>query len=280
MNFDNGARRTPLTDVVDELRTVPERSDGGFLHLDSLETESLMMNVDHSLGVRARHHFFAWTQGPLQSLIRHEMLMCAVRARHGAPVHVDTFSTAPRTTARVNELFLNERSPLPSSLKQWKRNHCEPVLLPIEDPGSNGTSRAAQVLKQLGATHIAAHGTHDANGEWTSLFMFVCNEDMVRPSLVNVLQLVIPFVHAAWVRTLVKRRPVRANERAIDPLTARQQEIVQWIFHGKNNAEIALILKTSPLTVKNHVQRILRKLHVTNRAQALGKALALGMIDP
>ena len=34
----------------------------------------------------------------------------------------------------------------------------------------------------------------------------------------------------------------------------------------------------SPLTVKNHVQKILRKLGASNRAQAVSKAISLGLI--
>ena len=40
-----------------------------------------------------------------------------------------------------------------------------------------------------------------------------------------------------------------------------------------------MILGISPLTVKNHVQKILRRLDVLNRAQAVGKALALRILD-
>ena len=47
---------------------------------------------------------------------------------------------------------------------------------------------------------------------------------------------------------------------------------------GKSNQEIGTILGISPLTVKNHVQKILKKLRVQNRAQAVGKAIALRLI--
>jgi len=39
------------------------------------------------------------------------------------------------------------------------------------------------------------------------------------------------------------------------------------------------ILEISPLTVKNHVQKILRKLNVQNRTQAVGKAMALRILS-
>src|SRR4051812_39542468 len=61
--------------------------------LDFLELESLMLNMDASLRVHARPHFFSWTQGLLQSLIRHELLICALRNGEPMSFHVDTFST-------------------------------------------------------------------------------------------------------------------------------------------------------------------------------------------
>jgi DNA-binding CsgD family transcriptional regulator len=57
-------------------------------------------------------------------------------------------------------------------------------------------------------------------------------------------------------------------------LSAREAEILHWIALGKTNPEIGSILNISAFTVKNHVQRILKKLDVTNRTQAVGKTQA------
>jgi DNA-binding CsgD family transcriptional regulator len=58
-------------------------------------------------------------------------------------------------------------------------------------------------------------------------------------------------------------------------LSARETEILRWIALGKTNPEIGSILNISAFTVKNHVQRILKKLDVTNRTQAVGKTHAV-----
>jgi DNA-binding CsgD family transcriptional regulator len=63
-------------------------------------------------------------------------------------------------------------------------------------------------------------------------------------------------------------------------LTARETEILQWIYHGKSNIEIAIILGINALTVKNHVHKILRKLGALNRTHAIGKAIALHILVP
>src|SRR4030095_347078 len=97
-------------------------------------------------------------------------------------------------------------------------------------------------------------------------------------------QLLVPGMHAAWVRTQLQRR-AEANggggerPRAASILHAPELDILEWIYLGKSNYEIGAILKISPLTVKNHVQKILRKLNVVNRTQAIGKALELRILN-
>jgi DNA-binding CsgD family transcriptional regulator len=51
-------------------------------------------------------------------------------------------------------------------------------------------------------------------------------------------------------------------------ISAREAEIMDWVKLGKTNMEIGMILNISSFTVKNHLQRIFKKLDVLNRAQA------------
>ena len=60
----------------------------------------------------------------------------------------------------------------------------------------------------------------------------------------------------------------------------RQLEVLPLIFLGKSNDEIAQILGISSLTVKNHVQTLLRKLCVPNRMAAVYIALKKGYLQP
>jgi DNA-binding CsgD family transcriptional regulator len=54
-------------------------------------------------------------------------------------------------------------------------------------------------------------------------------------------------------------------------LSKREVEIMQWLKIGKTNREIGCILDISPCTVKNHLQRIFKKLTVFNRTHAVTK---------
>ena len=56
-------------------------------------------------------------------------------------------------------------------------------------------------------------------------------------------------------------------------LTSREKEVLNWICSGKTNPEIATILGISPRTVHKHVERILEKLGVENRAAAIANLM-------
>lgn len=58
-------------------------------------------------------------------------------------------------------------------------------------------------------------------------------------------------------------------------LSEREHEVMHWVGCGKTNHEIGMILGISQFTVKNHLQRIFRKIDVRNRAQAITRILAL-----
>jgi DNA-binding NarL/FixJ family response regulator len=62
------------------------------------------------------------------------------------------------------------------------------------------------------------------------------------------------------------------------PLTVREQEVLVYITFGKTNSEIAQLLGISTGTVKNHIHHIITKLEVSDRRQALLRALELGLI--
>jgi DNA-binding CsgD family transcriptional regulator len=53
---------------------------------------------------------------------------------------------------------------------------------------------------------------------------------------------------------------------SFDQLTPKEIEVLQWIKMGKTNGEIGLILNNSPKTIKTHVEHILKKLNMPNRA--------------
>jgi two-component system, NarL family, nitrate/nitrite response regulator NarL len=67
--------------------------------------------------------------------------------------------------------------------------------------------------------------------------------------------------------------------RLIEPLTAREHEVLALVADGLRNREIAARLGISEHTVKFHLSAIFGKLDAASRTEVVRKALRLGLID-
>lgn len=96
---------------------------------------------------------------------------------------------------------------------------------------------------------------------------------------------VSPSVTRRLLDEFAHRLPGPATEDArpdarLDSLTAREREVLVEIARGCSNAEIAAALVLSEATVKTHVGRILAKLGLRDRVQAVVFAYDVGLAQP
>jgi DNA-binding CsgD family transcriptional regulator len=105
--------------------------------------------------------------------------------------------------------------------------------------------------------------------------------------LLPTLDLLLPHLHITYVRaqSLERELATRSSsplpqglEGRAEVVTGRERQILHWVREGMSNQEIGTVLGISALTVKNHVQKILRKLGAANRAQAVAMALRTRLI--
>jgi transcriptional regulator EpsA len=125
------------------------------------------------------------------------------------------------------------------------------------------------------------HGIKDARGSHDCLYITFSATNYFSVADCEAMSMALPYIDSALRQVAhlphQAHRPnlvvglLDARVSADYATTDREFEILKWIAMGKTNPEIACILEISLFTVKNHIQRIFKKLNVSNRAQAVAK---------
>jgi DNA-binding NarL/FixJ family response regulator len=126
---------------------------------------------------------------------------------------------------------------------------------------------------------------YDALGAGASGFLL---KDVTAESLFEAVRVVArgdallaPAVTRRLVGEFARLRPSRPSRPdALSELTPRETEVLRLVAEGLSNGEIAERLVVSDETVKTHVSRILGKLEVRDRTQAVVMAYESGLVTP
>ena len=94
--------------------------------------------------------------------------------------------------------------------------------------------------------------------------------------------LLAPGVTRRLIRDFAAMRPKSDDvfRAAITGLTPRETEVLRLVAEGLSNPEIAERLVVTEETVKTHVSRVLRKLGLRDRTQAVVMAYESGLVVP
>jgi DNA-binding NarL/FixJ family response regulator len=93
--------------------------------------------------------------------------------------------------------------------------------------------------------------------------------------------LLAPSITRRLIEDFARNRPItRPTTTRLGKLTPRETEVLALIAQGRSNGEIAAHLVLAEQTVKTHVSRILDKLDLRNRAQAVVFAYESGLVKP
>jgi transcriptional regulator EpsA len=244
--------------------------------LNATELQSLARIVESSLRVRKRHHFFLWVQGEVQGLLPHEILICGMADGLSAAMRFHLFASCRHFSDGHFEAVCKPGSGLlPRMMEAWGR-HGRPRLA---SPGGDCELAWAEAIERHELCNVAAHGVIGANGRVSSYFSFSRLPGAPTPRHAHLLELIVPHLHVTLARVLHGAPDGDAGSPA-GAVTGRERDILHKLSQGKTNIEIAELLCISPLTVKNHVHRILKKLGVKSRGHAVVKALELDLLKP
>jgi DNA-binding NarL/FixJ family response regulator len=75
------------------------------------------------------------------------------------------------------------------------------------------------------------------------------------------------------------RRESSSDDPLVEPLTAREMEVIQLMAQGLANKQIALALGISEHTVKFHLSSLYAKLGISSRTEAVKRGIELGLIS-
>jgi DNA-binding NarL/FixJ family response regulator len=162
------------------------------------------------------------------------------------------------------------------------------VLMDVRMPVMDGLEATRQLLSNGGTTKVVVLTTFDSDrnvqealGLGASGFLL---KDAPADQLTAALRaaaagdaVLAPSV-ARRVAEQLARRGGRTDADVTGPLTAREREVLVLMAEGLSNAEIAARLVIGEGTVKTHVARVLQKLGVRDRLQAVVLAYRSGVV--
>lgn len=230
--------------------------------------------IGSSLAINTPEQFCAWAKGDLQHIFPHAMLVCGIgliEKQNACIQQLITCNFPPEYIQTLNQTGGLNSSPV---LIQWIKTR-RPVL--FELAAQHAQTAWLENFQRHGLHNMAAHGQCDLNSHTTSYFSFSKIPGKLTARHADLLEMLVPHLHVALIRAFngVKKETSKPKPK-LPALTGREREILQWLSSGKSNWEIAQVLCISENTVKNHVQRILVKLKVNTRAQAVAKELIPG----
>jgi DNA-binding NarL/FixJ family response regulator len=172
-----------------------------------------------------------------------------------------------------------------------RRHRPDVVLMDIRMPNIDGLTATQRVLALPEPPRVLVLTTFDRN-EWVyealragaSGFLL---KDVRGNQLTEAIRtvaageaLLAPAITRRLIEDFVSRTPARAPVAPPDVLTEREAEVLRLLAAGLTNAEIAERLFVEHSTVKTHVTRLLTKLGLRDRAQAVVFAYESGFVRP
>ena len=171
------------------------------------------------------------------------------------------------------------------------------VLMDVRMPGMDGIDATRRIVRDHGRSRVLILTTFDLDeyvfaglraGASGFLLKNVPPEDLLSAirAVASGDAVVAPSVTRRLLDAMADRLPdprgdaVGDGDGRLDRLTDREREVLLQVAQGLSNAEIAAVLAVSEGTVKTHVGRVLNKLNLRDRVQAVVFAYQNSLVRP
>lgn len=243
--------------------------------------------------VRSHLDLFTWLRGGMQDFLPHDILLAAWGDFERGALHYDIVSPLPDVrTAGADAPALGAR--MRSLFDLWAGGSRQPFLVHPErmqgmfgKPPSHDPLRKASPALQT----VLVHGLRDHRTGQDCLYAVLSRYALADRRSRDAMRMLLPCIDAAMRQvpllpcalapyagpclTPMSVQPIAPSAHEAGHgetgMTNREMQIMRWVEMGKTNQEIGTILDISAFTVKNHLQRIFKKLDVYNRAQAVSR---------
>lgn len=160
----------------------------------------------------------------------------------------------------------------------FKQHAPDVTLMDLRMPGIGGVEAINHIRRMTPDAKIIVLTTYDGDEDIFRALQAGAQSYLLKGVSFEDLTEAIRMVHAGQ-----KRIPAAVAERlaerfSVEPLTGREQQVLELIVRGKSNKEIGTALKISEATVKSHINSLLSKLGVTDRTQAATTAIQRGLV--
>lgn len=246
--------------------------------------------IQGSMRVRSHNDLFNWLHGEMQDFLPHDIMIAAWGDFNLKLVHLDVVSYLPGM--RTTEIDREELLPILTGLfNRWVGIGHIPFNLPMDHQAFITKPEGPETILEkalLDMKSAIVHGIKDQRGRHDCLYVALSVNHSAEDRTAHAMELMLPYIDTALRQVThlpeqysdaIRYEPVITDSVTAEEiaqefsdafgLTFREREIMRWVSMGKTNHEIGSILNISSYTVKNHLQRIFRKLDVINRAQAV-----------
>lgn len=235
-----------------------------------------------------------------RSVFRHDIAVCGIGELHSStklyPCRLVRLINIDFPKGYLQRIILPTQLILSPTLEGWIRKRV-PQFIQTDNTAIEVDTIWLRAVRDYKIYNIALHGMFDVNAKTIGFFAFGNLHPSAVATYKTVLTTVVPHLHSVLIRILTEQylseinlqmnskndgtanSLIEISEPNQFSLTERELQVLKWLGVGKTNWEISRIICISEFTVKNHVQNLFKKLSVTNRVQAVTRAIESGLLD-